>query len=361
MAALFSAINTPFVNAVTLKRIMATRGKDNIFQGIVTRPEEACTEKYSTDTDAAEIQIIRLKPNAGQARDIGADKNGGYFNSDDAYTSSTEAYGIKILSTIDYNIDIPTNMQDMINVDAAEGELRNLTGKVAQNVNAVTIAAQLAKWLTCQAAGTSTVGDAATGHKVVVDANPGDNAYLGYLLDANGFLDDGNAAQGIDTYPRDNRCFLLRSKLNTSLKKQGVIIGGSNYGQIMVRTGALDEKTTLESVIGYVGDVDNTPCYVVSDPVWKLAEKYLGLQAGALDKILGLAVCSIGTGRALAFNESVKTIPSPNGQGIRIQPKYRFGAECWDEYSVVPIVANGYTTIGTKGQQFTVVAPGSRA
>ena len=61
MAALFSAINTPFVNAVTLKRIMATRGKDNIFQGIVTRPEEACTEKYSTDTDAAEIQIIRLK------------------------------------------------------------------------------------------------------------------------------------------------------------------------------------------------------------------------------------------------------------------------------------------------------------
>ena len=43
------------------------------------------------------------------------------------------------------------------------------------------------------------------------------------------------------------------------------------------------------------------------------------------------------------------------------QAKYRFGAECWDEYSVVPIVANGYTTIGTKGQQFTVVAPGSRA
>lgn len=360
MGAIFSAINTPFVDQVTLKRIMATRGKDNIFQGIVTRPEEACTEKYSTDTDAAEIQIIRLKPNAGQARDIGADKNGGYFNSDDAYTSATEAYGIRILSTIDYNIDIPTNMQDMINVDAAEGELRNLTGKVAQNVNAVTIAAQLAKWLTCQAAGTSAVGDAATGNKVVVDATPGDNAYLGYLLDANGFLDDGNESQGIDTYPRDNRCFLLRSKLNTSLKKQGVIIGGSNYGQIMVRTGALDEKTTLESVIGYVGDVDNTPCYVVSNPVWKLAEKYLGLTAGTLNNVLGLAVCSIGTGRALAFNESVKTIPSPNGQGIRIQPKYRFGAECWDEYSIVPIVANGYTTIGTKGQQFTVVAPGSR-
>ena len=89
MGAIFSAINTPFINETTLKRIMSARGKDNIFQGIVTRPEEACTEKYSTDTDAAEIQIIRVKPNSGQARQIGADKNGGYFNSDNAYLSST--------------------------------------------------------------------------------------------------------------------------------------------------------------------------------------------------------------------------------------------------------------------------------
>lgn len=361
MGAIFAAIKTPFINETTLKRIMSARGKDNIFQGIVTRPEEACTEKFSTDTDAAEIQIIRVKPNNGQARQIGAEKNGGYFNSDDAYLSSTEAYGIKIINTIDYNIDVPTNMQNMINVDVAEAELKNLTGKVAQNVNAVTIAAQLAKWLTCQAKGTSAVGDAATGHFVKVDANPGDKAYLGYLIDANGYLDGGNEAQGIDTYPRDNRCFLLRSSLNANLKKQGVIIGGSNFGQIMVRTGALDSETKLESVIGYVGEVDGTPCYVVSNPVWALVEKYLGLTAGTLDKVLGLAVCGIGTGRALAFNESVKTIPAPSGQGTRIQPKYRFGAECWDEGSVVPIVANGYTTIGTKNQEFTVVAPGSRA
>ena len=91
MSALFAAINTPFVNDVTLKRIMSTRGKDNIFQGIFTRPEEACTEKYSTDTDSAEIQIIRVKPNNIDAREIGGENNGGYFNEDDAYTSRTEA------------------------------------------------------------------------------------------------------------------------------------------------------------------------------------------------------------------------------------------------------------------------------
>lgn len=361
MSAIFSAINTPFINEATLKRVMSTRGKDNIFQGIFTRPEEACTEKYSTDTDAAEIQVIRVKPNAGKARTIGEEMNGGFFNSDSTYLPTTEAYGIKILNTIDYNIDIPSNEQGMMNVDLVEAEMSNLTGKVNRNVNACTMAAQLAKWLTCQAKGTSAVGDAATGNKVVVDATPGANAYYGYLVDANAYLDAGNEAQGIDTYPRDKRAFLLRSSLNASLKKQGVIIGGSNYGQIMVRTGALDSETKLESILGFVGEVDNTPCYVASNPVWNDVEKYLGLTAGALDKVLGICVCAIGTGRALAFNDSVKTIPSPNGQGTRIQPKYRFGAECWDEYSVVPIVANDYATIGQKGQEFKVIAPGSRA
>lgn len=361
MGALFAAINTPEINSATLKRVMASRGKDNIFQGIFTRPEEACTEKFSTDTAAAEIQIIRVKPNAGQSRQLGADKNGGWFNDNKAYMPTTEPYGIKIINVIDYVIDIPSNEQGMMNVDVAEAEMSNLIGKVDRHVNAITMAAQLAKWLTCQAAGEKAVGDKATGNKVTVDATPGANAYLGYLIDANGYLDAGNEDQGIDTYPRNKRAFLLRSSLNSSLKKQGVIIGGSNFGQIMVRTGALDNETKLEDVINFVGEVDNTPCYVASNPVWTLIEQYLGLTKGALDKVLGLAVCGIGTGRALAFNDSVKTIDSPDGQGIRIQPKYRFGAECWDEYSVVPIVANDYATIGTTGQKFEVIAPGSRA
>ena len=354
MSALFAAINTPYVNDVTLKRIQNTRGKDNIFQGIFMRPEEACTEKYSTDTFAAEIQIIRVKPHNNDAREIGSDINGGFFNDDDAFTSATEAYPIRILQTIDRNIDIPAVSQDMINVDLADAELSNLNGEVSTNVNAITIAAQFAKWLTSRAASTP------SGNVITVDQNPGTNAYYGYLVDANAKLDEGNyEGQGIQSYPRNKRAFILSPTLNGYLKKNGVIIGGSNFGQIIVRTGALDNETKLEEVLGYAGEVDGTPCYVCSPAVYRVVEKYLGLAPHALDKILGFAVSAIGTGRALAFNESINTVPSQKGQGIRIQPKYRMGAECWDEYSVVPIVA--YDFVSPLGTGESLVVKGARS
>ena len=130
MANILGDIKTPYVNEATLKRIMSSRVKENIFQGIFTRPGEAVTEKFSDDTDAAQIQVIRIKPNSNDAREIGAPNNGAWFNSAGASTPTTEAYGIDIITTIDYMIDIPTNQQDMMNVDVAEAELTNLSGKV---------------------------------------------------------------------------------------------------------------------------------------------------------------------------------------------------------------------------------------
>ena len=83
----------------------------------------------------------------------------------------------------------------------------------------------------------------------------------------------------------------------------------------------------------------------------------MGLTAGALDGVEMLVVSGIGTGRALAFNNAIKMIDSPNGQGRRLQPKYRFGAKCWDAYSVVPVVKS---TFVKPSDTITVMAPGSR-
>lgn len=347
MSQIFAGIETPFINTATLKRVMSNRQKDNIFQGIFTRPNEACTEKFSEDTDAAEIQVIRVKPHDSVARELGADINGGFFNGEKPSQPATAAYGIKIITTIDDIVDIPTNMQGMINVDLAEATLSNLYGLVDRNVNAITMAAQLGKALS-----------GAKTNIVTIPASPEKGAYKDALIDANAFLDEGNLDEGIDTYPRDQRAIIMRSSFNATLKKTGELILNSNYGQIMVKTGALDPDTKLESVLNFVGTVDDTPCYVASNPVWSLVEKYLGLTAGALNGVLALVVSAIGTGRALAFQDAIKTIDSPDGQGIRIQPKYRMGAECWDELSVVPIVANDFENPVSGAVK--VLAPGSR-
>lgn len=349
MAALFADIKTPYINEATLKRIMANRVKENIFQGIFTRPGEAVTEKFSNDTDAAQIQVIRVKPNNKQARELGADTNGAWFNGTGASTPTTEAYPINIITTIDDVIDIPTNQQDMMNVDVAEAELSNLAGRVNKNVNAITFATQLAK--------NFNTFTSVSNNWVTLDASNPD--YLAAIIEAGAKLDDGNEAQGIDAYPDDERAIFIRSGAKASLMKKGqIIIGGSNAAQTILRKGGLDENVDPEvATTGYLGEVDGMPVYMASKAVWTLAEKYLGLTAGALNDVEMLVVSGIGTGRALAFNAAIKMIDSPNGQGRRIQPKYRFGANCWDEYSVVPVVKSTFTKpSGT----LTVMAPGSR-
>ena len=349
---LFADIRTPMINEATLKRIMSSRVKENIFQQIFTRPNEAVTEKYSTDTTASEIQVLRIKPVEDYARQLGADKNGGWFNSDEASFSTTEAYPIKIIDQIDRNIDIPTVQQDMMNVDLAEAELANLAGKVNRAVNAMTIAAQLCT--NFNGVAKSTISK----NWIELAATPD---YLDAIIDAGTKLDEGNPAEGIDAYPDEMRAVIVRPEAKNALLKKGqVIIGGSDSAQKILRKGGLDTDTTPDvASTAYVGEVNNMPVYVAAPAVFNLAAKYLGLTT-ELDGVKGLVVSAIGTGRALAFNSAIKIIDAPGGQGRRLQPKYRMGAECWDGLSVVPIVANGFTNPATTEAPLTVKAPGSR-
>lgn len=348
MAGLFADIKTPFVNEATLKRIMSSRVKENIFQNIFTRPNEAVTEKFSEDTDAAEIQVIRVKPDGSDAREIGDDLNGNWFNGESASYSTTAAYGIKILTTIDRNIDIPTNQQDMMNVDVAEAELANLAGRVNRNINAMTIAEQLRKNFTDVAA--------VTVAKNWITVTNDD--YLGALIEAGGKLDDGNAAEGVDAYPDGARAVIVRSSVKTALLKKGqVIIGGSDAAQNILRKGGLSENDRPEvASTAYVGEVANMPVYVASQVVWTLAERYLGLTPGRLDGVKMLVVSAVGTLRALAFNSAMKIIDSPDGQGRRLQPKYRMGASCIDALSVVPVVDSSFVA----PSNIMIKAPASR-
>lgn len=350
MAGLFADIKTPFVNEATLKRIMSSRVKENIFQNIFTRPNEAVTEKFSEDTDAAEIQVIRVKADGSDARDIGEDINGNWFNGQGASFSTTAAYGVKILTTIDRNIDIPTNQQDMMNVDVAEAELANLAGRVNRNINAMTIAEQLRKNFTDVATGT------VEKNWITLDAQDPD--YLSALIEAGGKLDDGNEAEGVDAYPDGARAVIIRSKVKTALLKKGqVIIGGSNAAQNILRKGGLSEDDRPEvASTAYVGEVANMPVYVASQAVWTLAERYLGLTPGRLDGVEMLVVSAIGTLRALAFNSAMKIIDAPGGQGRRLQPKYRFGTECIDALSVVPVVDGTFVA----PSNIVIKAPASR-
>ena len=365
MANLFAHIKTNYINALTTKRILSPAVKENIFQGIFTKPDEAVTEKYSEDTDASEIQVLRVKPNQNDARELGADTNGKWFNSEDAAEPQTEAYGIRIITTIDRPIDIPTNAQDMVSVDLLSSETKNLAGLVNRNINAATIAAMLAKNLN-NIAGFDRRGSEAATAITALSSNwvtVSGGKYTDAIIDAAAKLDDGNDAQGIDAYPDDMRAVIIRPTIKASvLKSMTGLYGGTAVFDVLKKSGLDTDARPEIATTGYVGEIANMPVYVASGVVWSLVEKYLGLAAGALANVAGVVVSAVGTGRALAFNSKIKIVDAQGGQGLRIQPKYRFGVECWDALSVVPIFSAAFTNpVTSAATALYVCGPASRA
>ena len=341
----------PYINAVTLKKYYSPVVKDNIFQALLARDGEACTEKYCEDTSVAMVSVLRVLPGNGQPREIGNANNGGFFNSNGAELSETVAYGVKLLDVFDQMHDIPEVQQDMMSVDLAAQRAKIVGGQVARGVNACTIAAQLAKNVNALNAGT-------INNKVVLGQNPDGQDYLNAIIDASSFLDNGDVDNGVDTYPIEERAIFIRPSMYAKLMQKGaIIIGGSNYAQDILKDGGVSHGDKSDNVTGYCGRILDMPVYKVSQPVFDMAAGYLGVAPSDLNGIEALVVSGTGTLRGLAFNATIKQIDSPNGAGIRMQPVYRWGAECILASSVSIITDYGYTL---PQSTLDVVAPASR-
>ena len=343
--------SVPKLDGQALRRYTTKNLMENIFQDILALPGKGVTEKYSEDTNASEIRIIRQVPPAILARRMGASVNGGYFNANAALLPQSMEYGLKILYMIDDSIDIPTVMDEMVEVAVAEATTKAVAGIVSTNINASTIAHQIAAVVNQEIASAGSTNN-------VVLASAG--AYKDALLDANGKLDDGDTANGIQIFPTDARQGFLRSAARTGLMKTGqVIVGGSNYAQEMLERGVISPNTYKRTKLEYIGELDSVPFCVASKPIWDLAEQYCQLAAGKLAPVVALICAADATGRALAFNNSVKIIDSPQGQGKRMQYKYRWGIEVFFYKGVVPVLDNGKTLADISTTAITLEAPGS--
>lgn len=344
---------TPKLDGEALRRYTSKNIMENVFQNVLALPEKGVTERYSEDTNASEIRIIRQTVPAISARRMGASINGSYFNTNDALLPQSAEYGIKILYMIDDAVDFPTVMDEMVELPVAEAITKAVGGLVARNINASTLAHQLVAVVNGYNADSTSVNYAV----LASTAN-----YKDTLLEANGKLDDGDPDNGVDMFDINGRQCFLRSSARTAMFQSGqIIIGGSNYAQEMLSRGVITPNTYKQDKLEYIGEIDNVPVCVVSKVVWDLAEEYMQVYAGTLDRVKGLIVAGAGTGRALAFNNSVKIIDSPKGQGRRAQYKYRWGLEVFYAKSVVPILTNGSTPTSISASTLTIEAPDSQA
>lgn len=352
--------SAPKLDGQALRRYTSKNIMENIFQSILHLPEKGVTERYSEDVNASEIRIIRQVAPDIKARRAGATVNGGYFNTNAVLLPQSVEYGLKILYMIDDQVDFPTVMDEMVELPVAEATTKAVGGIVGRNINASTTAHQLSKVINASIDGTL-----GTDYNTVTLTAA--DKIKEAIIEANAKLDDGDETNGVDIFPIDGRQLIIRASTRAKLFTTGnIFVGGSNYAQEMLERGVISPGTYKQDNLQYVGEIDQVPVSVMAKVGWNLAEEYMQQEAGFLDDILGLIVAGIGTGRALAFNNSVKIIDSPAGQGKRAQYKYRWGIETFFAKSVVPIIDYGKTlplAKDTDNKTIPVVieAPGSVA
>ena len=239
----------------------------------------------------------------------------------------------------------------MMSTDLAVQRAKIVGGQVPRGVNACTIAAQIAKNFNALYAND-------VDNLVNLPSTPDGQDVLNAIIQASAHLDDGDVENGVDTYPIEERAIFDKPAMYAKLMQKGaIIIGGSNYAQDILKDGGVSHGDKSDNVTGYCGRILDMPVYKVSQPVFDMAAGYLGVAPSDLNGIEALVVSGTGTLRGLAFNATIKQIDSPNGAGIRMQPVYRWGAECILASSVSIITDYGYTL---PQSTLDVVAPASR-
>ena len=353
-----SSYGVPIIDSIASGRQLAPVIMNNVVQRIQLSHNKGVTEKFSQNVMTDEIRIIRVKPLTQKGRTLGSSTNGLHYDSSGATGEqpTTDHYGIRLRNKIDRPISIPRSAMDMIPLEYLNGTREVLEQLVAKNVNAGTLAIQLASALNYEYNSGTPLED----HKVEVTL--GTSNIVDAVIDMGAILDDGDTTNGIDTFPKENRVLQLRPTVAKYLKRGlDYVYEVSNWkGQDMLKVGAIDPETVPNNhVDGYLGQIDQTDLFLTSSPIWTLAEEWLGLGSGDLDEIYGLMSASQGTGRGIAFTNSVQIIPEYRGQGVRMLPNYRWGAEVFFPKSLVLLAKTSMTSVGTGS--LSGIAPDSRA
>jgi len=350
-----SNYGVPIIDSFATARKLAPVIMNNVVQKLQLKDGTGITGKFSQDVFTDEIRIIRQVALTQEARTLGQATDGNHFSTQTIEQPVSAHYGMRIRHIYNTPIDIPQSMMDMIPLDLLNSTSAVLDQAIAKNVNASTLAEMLATELNYEYNSGTPLGDRS------VEVTLGTTNIVDAIVDMGAILDDGDTTNGVDIYSKVGRSLQIRPSVNKELKQAGNAVYdiGNWKGQDMLQVGAIDPvHIPNHKVDGFLGELDQNAVYLTSNAIWTLAEGYLGLTAGDLDDVYGVLSAYEGTGRALAFTNSVQVIPSPLGQGVRLLPLYRWGHSNWFK-SCALLLKTSFVSLGTGS--LSVIAPGSRA
>ena len=338
------------VNNSATQVLAAKQVKENIFVSLLHRNGKGVNQQE--EVNASTIRMLKATALDGSARELGTGfTNGGFFNKNGAGAQEVAEYDLNLLYIYDRMLDIAEVQEDLVPISVFEQATKNIGGRISTEINASTIAKQLAE--SFNAAKTATKWD---GIGVVIANTANKKNHYDAVMTASTQLDDGDEANGIQSFPFEERELIIRPAFRQSLMSEtGVILGGSNYAQSMLAKGGVDPDSSKDFGNMYVGEIDLIPVYVCPKQIWSRAGVWAG-GATKFDSVQAMMVAASATDRGISTQDYIKIIDSPNGAGKRLQPKVRWGINVCYPAGIVPILANG---TAAPSANVTVSAPDS--
>lgn len=349
-----SDFTQPTINFNIARRILANEILRGVTQGVLETNGEGVTQRFSNDTSGAQIRITQFMPFNQLARELGATLNGENFDGRTALQANTNGLGVDVITVINRNIDIPQVTMDMLPIDFLGQCMANLEMDINNNINAMTIGGKFVATANNVASGNQTF-------QTITAASADGNAWRQALMNMDAQLDAGDLDNGLAYFPDNDRCYVFKVSVIPYLFNNGILtIGGANRAYEMLAMGGISPDKRQDIRDGYVGDFMGRPVYKAAPLIWNFAAQYAGINAWEFANVYGYESSAYANVRAIAQEEQVKIIDSPDGAGVRIQPNFRMGFKALYPLGNVFLVETGFENPATIAEPLTLTAPASR-
>lgn len=315
----------------------------------IFRDGQSVTGKYTTDAQrggAVRVMLETPLPFGSRTTSYGGragtPNNGGVINMNPPLLPADDEFIVYLNQVNDQMMIFPDLSREYIPLEIMSKKIASYSNRVAMDRSASTLAEIIAY------AFFRSLND---GGNLV---NQGDltqeNAYATLINGLNAKLDNGDQARGAFTFPTEGRTIIGRPGFINGIfnRKSGVIMLGGDLAQEMLRNYDLNVRMADRNYVGtgYKGFAMGFHYQSAPDYIWSLAEKYLGLAAGALDNVSAIAVSFDATAKATGVDLGVKVVDCQNPRGSLAQPLNIWGHEAFRKSYVIgdSTLTNDYLT-----------------
>lgn len=328
-----------FLDGVMLQSKLSDAIAETIYVGEIFRNGQSVTSKYAVNAkplDSVRVPLETPFPSSSRTARVGVRPgtpgNDGIINRNAAMMPSEDEFLIVLNQLNDQQIIFPELAQK-----ASYVALRDASRRIASYGRSVVedrSASTLAEILAYNIYRSLNGGDNLNSIDITAE-----NAYSSLLAQLNTKLSAGDPVTGAHTYSTQGRCIIARSSFinNAFSRTSGIILNGSDIAQTMLRKYSFDANATEREFYGnaYRGSAMQFSFVECVDHIWSLAEKYLGLAAGALDDVIGIAVSYEATAVSSNIDYGVKIIDSQNVRGMLAQPLNCWGHESFRKIQLI--------------------------